>query len=142
MAVHADRQSADLTRGRGRAILTKVMGCDPQSGTPAADMALAFSYFGREMVCLDAYETPCAGPMLSDWLAALKPTWRRRHPLAIAIEEPGDVHWVACWGPCICDSLSYGRWLPLGSSEHRRRFVSHAHAISPAPLVAGPVKMG
>jgi hypothetical protein len=131
------------TLTRVEVYLTDVIGDDPEGGTQADEMAWAFDHYGYAMNCIAAYETPCSGPLLIDWLDALAPTWRLRHPLVIAIEEPGeDAHWVAVWNESICDSLSAGRWLPLARSEHRHAFVSHAWTITPPPLACGPVRMG
>jgi hypothetical protein len=133
------------TVAKVESFLIDVAGGDPDGGTSPVEMGWAFNWFGgRAMVCVADFAEPFSGPPLIGWLDSLSPLWRRANPLIIAIEDLGEdhPHWVACWGPCICDSLSEGKWLPLAGSEHRRSFVSHAHTISPPPTVCGPVKLG
>jgi hypothetical protein len=124
--------------------LTEVMGVDLDwAGASAADLIWAFHRFGRAMDCVAAFEQAFSGPPLGGWLASLSPEWRREHPLAVAVEDEVAVpHWVAVWGRSVCDSLSYGRWRPLASSQLGGRFVSHAWTIDPPPRMAGPVEMG
>jgi hypothetical protein len=96
------------------------------------------------MTCVVNFKRAFSGPYLGDWLGTLTPTWRRRQPLIVGIAKLGDEHghWIVTWGPCICDSLSEGKWLPLAGSRHLRAFVGHVWTITPAPVACGPVKLG
>jgi hypothetical protein len=53
-------------------------------------------YFDKTMDCVANFEAPYSGPPLIGWLDSIEPTWRREHPLIVAIRESGeDDHWIA-----------------------------------------------
>jgi hypothetical protein len=115
-------------------------GVDPES-TRAIDLRDVFAKLGYTMTCVRIVDQPYSGPPLGVFAA-----WqgqRRRRPLIVAVEEPGETdHWVTVWGPSICDSLSGGRWTPLMGSPLWFKSIAHAWTIDPPPRWAGPVKMG
>jgi hypothetical protein len=106
--------------------LTDVMGVDHEAtGTTAMDLVWAFREFGYTMTNVASYDAPYSGPKLARWLAAIEPTWRRQHPLVVAVEARDRLgHWVTCWGRCVLDSLSDGLWVPLDGSGLGQRYVA------------------
>jgi hypothetical protein len=113
---------------------------DSEGGTTVQEMGWAFHWLGRREMTRVAKFMPANRPRLCDWLGSLSPEARRQYPLIVAVAEPHSEcgHWVCVWNEFL-DSLSFGRWQPLRSSEHRRAAVGHAWTITPPPRVAGPV---
>jgi hypothetical protein len=89
---------ADQTVAKVEAYLTDVIGANVEAGTSPFDLTWALHYFNRKMTCVaNFYDAACPGPPLIGWLDAIEPTWRREHPLIVAIHDPGeDDHWIAC----------------------------------------------
>jgi hypothetical protein len=108
------------------------------------DIERAFAQFGFRLRRLELWGPPFPGPLLADWVADQPRQALRRYPHALLIEDPTkrDMHWAAVWGPCILNSLSAGKWVPLASSTHRARFVAVVFRVEPPAWRTGPMASG